>query len=113
QNNLFVRRIYGSAELIRGLERYCLWIEDKNLAEALAIRPIAQRIHNVRSLRLNGGKTARDIAEKSHQFQRMFFGKHSTIIVPSVSSESRKYLPCSYEPAGTIVSNLAFALSVV
>ncbi|HGK6473699.1 TPA: class I SAM-dependent DNA methyltransferase, partial [Pseudomonas aeruginosa] len=60
QNNLFVRRIYGSAELIRGLERYCLWIEDKNLAEALAIRPIAQRIHNVRSLRLNGGKTARD-----------------------------------------------------
>ncbi|HCF9524658.1 TPA: lactate dehydrogenase, partial [Pseudomonas aeruginosa] len=64
----------------------------------------------VRSLRLNGGKTARDIAEKSHQFQRMFFGKHSTIIVPSVSSESRKYLPCSYEPAGTIVSNLAFAL---
>jgi len=110
QNNLFVRRIYGSAELIRGLERYCLWIEDKNLAEALAIRPIAQRIHNVRSLRLNGGKTARDIAEKSHQFQRMFFGKHSTIIVPSVSSESRKYLPCSYEPAGTIVSNLAFAL---
>ncbi|HCF9525151.1 TPA: class I SAM-dependent DNA methyltransferase, partial [Pseudomonas aeruginosa] len=47
QNNLFVRRIYGSAELIRGLERYCLWIEDKNLAEALAIRPIAQRIHNV------------------------------------------------------------------
>ncbi|MBJ7555456.1 class I SAM-dependent DNA methyltransferase [Marinomonas spartinae] len=110
QKSLFVRRIYGSAELIRGLERYCLWIENRSLAEAQEIAPIAQRIENVRSLRRNGGKTARDIAEKPHQFQRMYSGKHSTIIVPSVSSESRKYLPCSYVPAGTIVSNLAFAL---
>ncbi|RML88130.1 putative DNA methylase [Pseudomonas savastanoi pv. glycinea] len=28
QQGRFIRRIYGSAEFIRGLERYCLWIED-------------------------------------------------------------------------------------
>jgi len=110
QQRRFVRRILGSAQFIRGLERYCLWIEDQYLAEALTIDPIAQRIREVRALRLNGGKTARDIAERSHRFQRMYFGKHSTLIVPSVSSESREYLPCGYEPAGTVVSNLAFAL---
>ncbi|MCK9189470.1 DNA methyltransferase [Acidithiobacillus sp.] len=110
QQGRFVRRIYGSAEFIRGLERYCVWIEDQHLAEAQSIKPIAQRLRDVRSLRLNGGKTARDIAERSHQFQRMYFGKHSTLIVPSVSSESREYLPCGYLPAGTVVSNLAFAL---
>ncbi|HCL3408039.1 TPA: class I SAM-dependent DNA methyltransferase [Pseudomonas aeruginosa] len=106
----FVRRIVGSAEFIRGLERYCLWIEDQHLAEAQAIPPLAQRICGVRNLRLNGGKTARDIAERAHQFQRMFIGKYATLVVPSVSSESREYLPCGYEPAGTVVSNLAFAL---
>lgn len=110
QQHRFVKRIVGSAELIRGLERYCLWIEDQHLDEAQTILPLAQRIRGVRDLRLNGGKTARDIAERSHQFQRMFIGKHSTLIVPSVSSESREYLPCGYEPAGTVVSNLAFAL---
>ncbi|MEY2340984.1 class I SAM-dependent DNA methyltransferase [Acidithiobacillus sp. IBUN Pt1247-S3] len=110
QQARFVRRIVGSAEFIRGLERYCLWIEDQHLTEAQAIRPLAQRISGVRDLRLNGGKTARDIADRSHQFQRMFIGKHSTLVVPSVSSESREYLPCGYEPAGTVVSNLAFAL---
>jgi hypothetical protein len=110
QQGRFVRRIYGSAEFIRGLERYCLWIEDQHLSEAQAIHAIAQRLGEVRRLRLNGGKTARDIAKRPHQFQRMFFGKHSTLIVPSVSSESREYLPCGYEPAGTVVSNLAFAL---
>lgn len=110
QQDRFVRRIYGSAEFIRGLERYCLWIEDQYLAEAQTIHPIAQRLRDVRSLRLKGGKTARDIAERPHQFQRMYFGKHSTLIVPSVSSESREYLPCGYAPAGTVVSNLVFAL---
>lgn len=110
QQRRFVRRIVGSAEFIRGLERYCLWIEDQHLIEAQAIPPIAQRICGVRDLRLNGGKTARDIAERAHQFQRMFIGKYATLVVPSVSSESREYLPCGYEPVGTVVSNLAFAL---
>jgi hypothetical protein len=110
QQDLFVLRIYGSAEFIRGLERYCLWIEDQHLAQAQAIPPIAQRIREVRSLRLNGGKTAKDIAEKSHQFQRMLSGKQSMLIVPSVSSESREYLPIGILPARYIVSNLAFAL---
>ena len=109
QQSLFVRRVYGSAELIRGLERYCLWIEDRNLAEAQAIPPIAERIENVRRLRLNGGKTARDIAGKPHQFQRTYFGKYSTIIIPKVSSETRDYLPVSLLPTGSIVTDLAFA----
>ncbi|BBU68400.1 class I SAM-dependent DNA methyltransferase [Fluviibacter phosphoraccumulans] len=110
QQHRFVRRILGSAEFIRGLERYCLWINDQHLAEALTIDAIAQRVHHVRSVRLNGGKTARDIAERSHQFQRMFFGLNSTLIVPGVSSESRPYLPVGYETSETVISNLAFAL---
>ncbi len=110
QHDRFIRRILGSAELIRGLERYCLWIEDQHLPEALGIEPIARRIAAVGDVRMTGGTTARDIADKPHQFQRMFFGKHSTIVVPSVSSESREYLPCGFEPAGTVVSNAAFAL---
>ena len=110
QQDRFVRRILGSAEFIRGIERYCLWIEDHHLVEAMAINPIAQRIREVRNLRLSGGTTAKDIADRSHQFQRMFFGKQSTLIVPSVSSESREYLPCGYEPDRTVVSNAAFAI---
>ncbi len=109
QQHRFIRRILGSAEFIRGLERYCLWIEDVHLAEALCIETIERRVQAVRALRINGGKTARDIAERAHQFQRMFFGKYSTLVVPGVSSESRAYLPCGYEPAGTVVSNAAFA----
>jgi roadblock/LC7 domain-containing protein len=110
QSERFIRRIYGSAEFIRGIERYCLWIEDEHLKEAVSVPVIHDRINNVRALRLKGGKTANDIATRSHQFQRMNYGKTHTIIVPAVSSESRAYLPVGYLPAGNIVSNSAFAL---
>jgi hypothetical protein len=104
------RRIYGSAEFIRGLQRYCLWIEDKHLDEALSIPAIRSRIDSVRKLRLNGGVTARDIAERSHQFQRMFSGTTSTIVVPIHTSETREYLPVGVLPADSVVTNAVCAL---
>jgi hypothetical protein len=110
QKSRFIRRIYGSAEFIRGLERYCLWIEDKYLAEAQAIQPILERIQKVRQIRLNGGATARELAERPHQFQRTVNGKYSTILVPRVSSEIREYLPCGYEPSGAIASDAVCAM---
>lgn len=110
QQSRFIRRIYGSAEFIRGLERYCLWIQDQHLAEAQTILPISQRIHNVHRLRLNGGATARELAERSHQFQRMLSGKYSTLIVPRVSSETREYLPCGYEPSEVVASDAVCAM---
>ena len=47
QEARFIRRIYGSAEFIRGLSRYCLWIEDEYLDEALAIPSIRKRVEAV------------------------------------------------------------------
>ena len=109
QHQTFIRNFYGSAEFIRGLSRYCLWVEDKNLDEALSIASIRNRIESVRAVRLKGGKTANDIADHPHKFQRTNVGKDHTIIIPSVSSELRLYLPVGLLPSATIVSNLAFA----
>ena len=110
QQDRFVRRIHGSAEFIRGLVRYCLWIEDQNLEEALSTPSIASRIGEVRRLRLKGGKTAQDIAKRSHQFQRMNIAKSHAIIVAAISSENRPYLPCGLIDDKTTVNNKNFAL---
>jgi hypothetical protein len=108
----FVRRIYGSAEFIRGVERYCLWIKDDQLAEAIQISSIRQRIEGVRGMRLVSTKAAtRSIATAAHRFGEVRqSGNEVVMIVPSVSSENREYLPVGFSTAGTIVSNLAFAL---
>lgn len=110
QNERFVRKIYGSTEFINGLQRYCLWIEDKHLNEATSISVIRDRIDSVRNLRLNGGTTAKEIAAKSHQFQRTMRGSSHTIVVPRVSSENRHFLPVGLLADSAIVSDRNFAL---
>ena len=111
QKARFIRRIYGSAEFIRGLSRYCLWIEDEHLEEALAIPSIRSRVEAVRAMRLESrDKGANQMASRAHQFREMNIGIESTIVIPAHSSESREYLPVGYMPPGTVVSNAAFAL---
>jgi len=106
-----IRQIYGSAEFIRGLTRYCLWIKNEDLDEAIGISSIEKRVANVRKMRLaSSDKGSNNLAAKAHQFREMNTGKYSTIIVPSVSSENRDYLPCGFLSNLSIVSNLAFAL---
>ena len=109
QQKKFIRRIYGSEEFINGKERYCLWIMDENLEEAKTIPAINTRIEQVRAARLEM-KDGVKHADRPHQMREMNCGLHQTIIIPSVSSENRDYLPCGLLGPDCIVSNLAFAL---
>ena len=112
QHARFIRRIYGSAEFIRGLERYCVWVEDAHLEQASSIAGIRQRIEGVRAMRQESTKAATvELANTSYKFGEIRQSCNEIVmIVPSVSSESRDYLPVGYMQRGTIVSNLAFAL---
>jgi len=111
QSNIYIRRIYGSAELIKNLERYCLWILDQDLDKALQIEAIKQRIEGVRAVRLKSRDNgANEMAKRSHQFREMNFGSIQTIVVPAVSSENRGYLPAGLIPANSVISNRNFGI---
>ena len=107
----FIRTIYGSAEFIRGLKRYCLWIEDQSLADAMQIRALRDRIESVRVMRLSSrDRGANELGKRAHQMREMNIGSAYTIVIPCVSSESREFLPAGLIDALSTVTNLAFAL---
>jgi hypothetical protein len=111
QRARFVRQIYGSAEFIRGIQRYCLWIEDAHLKEAIEIEPIRKRIEAVCQMRLaSQDKGANEMAARAHQFREMNEAKRLIIAVPRTSSESRPYLPVGSLGSGDVVTSEAFAL---
>ncbi len=111
QRERFTRRIYGSAEFIRGLSRYCLWIDDAHLDEALAIEPIRQRIEAVRTMRLaSRDKSANIMATKSHQFREMNTAQRYMIVVPRVTSENRPILPVGVLSDCDVIGDRNFAL---
>ena len=111
ESQKFVRRIYGSAEFIRGIVRYCLWLGDDNVEEALSVGPIRSRINDVKIMRLASKDAGtREMANRAHQFREMHCALRHTLITPGVSSESRGYLPVGLLDDCSIVSNAAFAL---
>ena len=111
QHERFIRRIYGSAEFIRGLSRYCLWIDDEYLDEALSIKSIRRRIEEVRTMRqASSDKSANALAARSHQMREMNIGKKKTVAVAAISSENRPFLPCGLLGPHETITNKVYAL---
>ena len=107
----FIRPFVGSREFIRKIARYCLWLVDCTPDELRKMPLVYQRVKNVREFRLKSKKAAtRKDADKPTLFTEIRQPKTNYILVPSVSSELRKYIPIGWMDADTIVSNLAFAL---
>ena len=105
-----IKPILGSNEFINGLQRYCLWISDEDAELAFSIPPIAERLADVRDYRQHGSERGRAGLDTPYKFERTIIGKNQTIVVPSVSSERRPYLPCGLLGPDVRVSNLALAV---
>lgn len=114
QKQMFIRPFVGSMELIRGIQRYCLWIEDDKLFEAKQIHSIASRIEQVKEFRLKSTKASTVTAAKwAHRFdEKKPLPKSPIICVPVTSSENREYLPVGLLQPETAISNSSFGMSV-
>jgi hypothetical protein len=63
-----------------------------------------------REYRLHGSDRGRAGLDTPYKFERTIIGQRNTIIIPSVSSERREYLPCGLLEPNIRVSNLALAI---
>lgn len=107
----FIKRYSGSAEYINDIERYCLWIEASEVADAMKIPAIKTRLDALRNWRLESkAQSTRDFADRSYRFKQLAYRPTDAIIVPSVSSERRAYIPMGYVGPDTVISNLAYAV---
>ena len=106
-----IHQILGSQEFIRGEKRFCLWITDDLLPLALSINSVRKRIENCQKKREESSRNSTNLlASTPYKFGEIRYKDSECIIIPSVSSERREYIPIGYLSAGTVVSNLAFAI---
>jgi hypothetical protein len=112
EKNKFIKRIYGSEELIHKKERYCIWLDEGSFIEAQKNKKIADRIDLVRSTRLKSNRVATNkLSMYPYRFGEVRqIGTESVIVIPAVSSENRNYLPGDIIPPGTIISNRNFGI---
>ncbi|WP_047241332.1 DNA methyltransferase [Corynebacterium epidermidicanis] len=107
----FIKKFIGAEDFIKGNVRYCLWIEDNQVEDAMGNAFIRQRLDRVRRERAaSKASSTRSYADRSHRFVQISYKQTDSIIVPSVSSERREYIPIGYLDSNTVISNLAFAI---
>jgi len=109
----FIRRLYGSQELMKGIERYCLWVGDDEVDEAKAIPELARRFDAVARDRAkeNASDTSKSFANRPHRFlQRAGAATSHTIMVPRVSSLNRIWLPVDIMDVDAITHDRLFGI---
>ncbi|MGB6080780.1 MAG: DNA methyltransferase [Xanthobacteraceae bacterium] len=109
----FVRRLYGSQELMKGIERYCLWVGDDEVEEAKVVPELARRFEAVARDRSkeNASDISKAFADRPHRFlQRPGAATSHTIMVPAITSEDRGWLPVAVMDHQNIINNKIYGL---
>ncbi|MGA9997257.1 MAG: type IIL restriction-modification enzyme MmeI, partial [Pyrinomonadaceae bacterium] len=103
----FVRRILGSEEFINSINRWCLWLKDASPTEWRWLPEVMKRVQAVREFRSKSKKAATvRLAEVPYLFAEIRQPESDFLLVPRVSSESRRYVPIGFLPREIVVNDL-------
>jgi hypothetical protein len=107
----WVRPYIGADEFINNRSRWCLWLVLANPVEIRQCPMVMQRIEIVRNFRASSVAAAtRKFAETPTLFCQIAQPETDYIIIPSVSSEKRRYIPIGFMDKATIASNLVLII---
>ncbi|MBU2005015.1 MAG: class I SAM-dependent DNA methyltransferase, partial [Gammaproteobacteria bacterium] len=96
----------GADEFLNGKERWCLWLVGIAPNELRAMPEVLKRIELVKQFRLaSKAESTRVHAERPAEFRDTRLPQ-TYILVPSVSSERREYVPMGFFDSNTISTNL-------
>lgn len=103
----WIRPFLGAEEFINQLPRWCLWLADCPPAALDKLPAVKRRVAAVKAHRLASSREAtRRLAATPTLFGENRQPETPYLLVPSVSSERRKFIPIGFLPASTIASNL-------
>ena len=108
----FIRDFWGATEVLSGIPRCCLWINENETEEANRIPFIANQIEKVRKFRLESdAPSTRDKAKIAYRFVQMSAENGKTaIVVPAITSENREYLPVTYSSDDAVIGHKCYAI---
>ena len=102
----YIKKLTGAAEYINNKKRYCLWLVGVTPNRLRSMPLVLERIEACRQARLGGAPDRQKLADIPHLFREQK-NPDTYIIVPSTSSEQRRYIPMGFLDSETIPTNSA------
>ena len=111
ENKKYIRKYVGGAELIKGKDRWCLWLENVSPKEIRNSNIIMERIKLTQEFRKSSDRPQTlALADTPTLFGEIRQPKTDMIVIPKVSSENRRYIPISFVTPDIIVNGSALII---
>ena len=111
ESERLIKRLVGALEFIRGVNKYCLWIDDEQKEFANSLPLVRERIDKTEISRLNSKREAtQKLSSIPHKFAEIRYLPTESILIPSVSSETRKYIPMGFLNPNEVIVAPNFAI---
>ena len=107
----FIKPFIGGRELLRSIERYCVWLIDANPTEIRNDEIIKEKVNKVKIWRENSSRAnTKKMADTPTIFAEIRQPKSNYLAFPTVSSENRNYIPIAYLEPNVIASNQLYTI---
>jgi hypothetical protein len=102
----YIKQLVGAEEFLYNKPRYCFWFPDYFPPELSSMREVTKRLKLVQEMRLaSTDPKTRELANQPYRFREMK-NFESFVIIPSTTSENRKYIPVGFGSKSIIPTNL-------
>jgi len=102
----YVRRFLGAEEMLNDIPRWCLWLDGADPADIRNSPVLKERVAAVGKHREASSRAAtRELAKTPSLFGEDRQPRAEYLCVPSISSEHRHWVPCTFAPPEVISSN--------
>ncbi len=103
----YIRKFLGAVEFINGISRWCIWLVGASPNTLRELPGVMQRIEACKKHRLASSRpTTKKLANTPSLFGEIRQPNTEYLLIPSVSSEKRKYIPVGFCHPSIIASNL-------
>ena len=90
-------------------KKYCLYLENLTSNEIYDMPLVAERVRQVRDYRANSDKpTTNVLKDTPSKFFQSQVPEHTSVVLPVVSSQRRKYIPINILPEKVVYTNACF-----
>ncbi len=106
----YIKRLIGAKEYINNKPRYCLWLVGIQPHELRSMPHVMERVNKVREMRLASSAPGTWKLADTPWLFRETNNPATYIVVPSTSSERRRYIPMGFLDSNTIPTNLVLII---
>lgn len=106
----FIRPYGGTQEMLSGVHRWCVWIEESDVPAALALEPLKGVVESCRMYREGAGRDAKKAARRPHAFCYSTFENRDFIHIGNTIGNTLPFVPADLRAAGYVSNHNAFTI---